>query len=246
MKKDLVKTSNYERFRTAITAVQGRGAPETGILLVTGEPGVSKSVIVNRWATEVKAIYLVAQPQWTPTRFTDALADRLKVDTSGRRSEVYGRIVGAIARSQAPIVIDEVQRTLHNNAVTLDAVRALSDLTETIVVLVAGEGRVLAKIKRYPPIARRIFRVIEFREASLDDVRQVCTEKAEVGISDDLSAEIHKQSGGIMGHVINAIATVEAFARRNEKRSVKLSDLAGKALVEDWQAQRSTAAAGGR
>ena len=247
MKKDLVKTSNYERFRTGITAVENRGAPETGMLLVIGLPGVSKSIIVNRWAVEVKAVYLCAAPLWTPTRFIDALAERLKVDASGRRQEVYGRIVGAIARARTPIVIDEVQRTLVNGALTLDAIRALSDLTETVVVLVAGDDGVLARIKRYPPIARRINRVVEFEEASLDDVALTCREKAEVEIADDLVAEIHRQSRGIMGHVINAIATVEYQCKRNGKRKATLADYHGKALVVDWQTQRpAQGAAGGR
>jgi len=247
VKKELVKTGNYERFRTAITAVENRGAPETGMLLVTGQPGVSKSVIVNRWAVEVKAIYLCAEVQWTPSRFLDALAEKLKVDSTGRRREVYGRVVGAIARSRAPLVIDEVQRTLINNAITLDAIRQLSDLTETVVVLVAGEDKVLVRVKRYPAIARRIYRLVEFQEASVEDVAQTCREKSEVEIADDLVAEVGRQSGGNMGHVINAIAAIELNCKRNGKRKATLADFQGKALVVDWQGQRpANGAARGR
>lgn len=246
MKTELVKTSNYERFRTALSAVEARGAPETCMLFVAGDPGFSKSIIVNKWAAEVKAVYLVAQPLWTPTRFLDALAMKLKIDMSGRRGEVYGRIVSAIAGANKPLIIDEVQRTLAHGAVTLDAIRALSDMTETTTVLVAGEAGVLSRIRRHGPIARRINRVVEFQAASLADVSLACEQNAEVDIADDLVAEIHRQSKGDMGAVVNAIATIERYSKRNGKRKAVLDDFAGKALVVDWQANLANNAHKGR
>jgi hypothetical protein len=187
---------------------------------------------------------------WTPARFLQELAEELRVDTTGRRKEVFGRVVAAIGRSQVPLVVDEVQHCLANGARTLEAVRDISDLTETIVVLVAGEDRVLARIARYPQIARRIYRAVEFTGASVADVSRSCRELVEVEIAQDLVEEIHRQSNGIMGHVINAIALVEQDAKRNGKRKVSAADYAGKALVIDWQAQarqsRATAARGGR
>jgi hypothetical protein len=243
VKRTLVKTTNYERFRTAITDVEGRGAPETGMILVTGKPGVSKSTIVDRWAVETKAIYLCAEVRWTPHRFEDALAAALKVDTTGRRSEMYGRVIGAIARGVTPggpprpIVIDEIQRTLREEAVTLDAIRQISDLTETITVLVAGDDRVLQRIKRFPAIARRINRVVQFDDASLDDVRKMCEANAEADWQEDAIAELHRQSAGNMGHVCNGMVVGDRVAKLNGKRKLTLADLRGVVLVEDWQAQ---------
>lgn len=242
MKKELVKTSNYERFRTAITAVEQRGAPEASLLLVVGDPGFSKSIIVNRWAVESKAVYLRAKVGWTPNRFLIELAEDLRIDTSGRAKEIFARIVAVVGKRQMPIVIDEVQHTLINGARVLEAVRDISDLTETIIVLVAGEERVLPRIARYPQISSRIGKVVEFERASIEDVTRCCKELADITIAPDLAAEIHRQSGGRMRDVINAIAIIERAAKRAGSTHVKAADFAGKALVHDWQVRRPRAA----
>lgn len=241
MKRNLVKTRNYELFRTGITAVEQRGAAEASLMLVVGDPGFSKSVIVEKWAVEEKAVYLRAKVEWTPARFLYELAEALRVDTSGRAKEVFGRVISTIGRQQVKIVIDEVQHTLANRARVLEAVRDISDLTETIVVLVAGEERVLPKIARYPQISSRIAKVVEFLPASVDDVVLCCKELAEVEFSRDLAEEILRQSGGRMRDVINAIARVERVAKRSGIKRASLADFAGKALVEDWQARKPRA-----
>lgn len=238
MKKELVRTQNYERFRTAISAVEQRGAPEACMLLVAGAPGMSKSIIVNRWAVEKKAVYLRAKVNWTPGRFLRELAELLGLDSGGGQKEVFARVVGAIGRQQCPLIIDEVQHCLSNGAKTLESVRDISDLTETIVVLVAGEDRVQAKIARYPQIASRIARVVEIGASTLADIEKACKELCEIPIAADLAAEIHRQTGGRMRDVINAIALVEQDSKRNGKSKATLADFQGKALVHDWQTRR--------
>lgn len=237
MKKELVKTSNYERYRTAISAVERRGAPEASWVLVAGHPGVSKSIIVNRWAVDTKAVYLRAKTDWTPNRFLEELAAELGVDMAGRRQEVYGRIVAAIGKQQLPLIVDEVQHTLREGARTLEAVRDISDLTETIVVLVAGSDDVLRKIGRFPQLSSRIARIVEFQLASVEDVERTCKELAEVDFARDLVEEIHRQTGGVMRPVINVIAAIDADAKRSGKKKVTLADYAGKTLTTDWSAR---------
>ena len=238
MKKDLVKTSNYERFRTAVTAVEQRGALEASMLLVIGDPGFSKSLIVERWAIASKAVYLRAKTDWTPARFLRELALQLGVDRSGRSEDIFGRVTAKIITEQIPMVIDEVQHCLHDRARTLEAIRDISDLAENIVVLVAGEPRVLDRMALFPQISSRICKVVDFLAASIDDVELCCKELPDVDIARDLVEEIHKQSGGRMRHVINAIALIERAAKRNGSKKVHASDFAGKALVYDWQARR--------
>lgn len=241
MKKELVKTSNYERFRTAITAVERRGAPEACMLLVAGAPGMSKSFIVNRWAVETRAVYLRAKVGWTPSEFLKETAEVLRLDTGGRRKDVFARVVGAIGQQQCPLIVDEVQHCLEHGARTLEAVRDISDLTETLVVLVAGAEKVQARIALYPQIASRIARVVEIVPESAADIERICSGLAEVEVAADLAAEIHRQTGGRMRDVINAIAHVEQDAKRNGKKKVSLADYAGKVLVHEWQARRPRA-----
>lgn len=238
MKKTFVKTiSNYERFRTGISAVETRGAAEASMMLVTGEAGYGKSQTVDHWAVQNGAAYLRAKVEWTPHYFMSELAETLKLDTRGRAKDIFGRIAGVIGGQQIPLVIDEAEHCLINGAKVLEAIRDLSDLTEVMVILV-GMEQVQAKIARFAQISSRIAKVVTFQPATAQDVGELCKNLAEVQIAPELVMEIHRQSGGRVREVLNAIATCERTAQRNGAKNIALADMAGQALTHDWQARR--------
>jgi DNA transposition AAA+ family ATPase len=248
MKKVFVKgITNYERFRTGISAVESRGAAEASGLLVTAPAGFGKSQMVDHWAVANGAAYLRAKVEWTPRYFMTELAETLKLDSRGRAKDVFGRIAGVLGGQQIPLVIDEVEHCLRDSAQVLEAIRDLSDLTEVIVILV-GMDQVQAKIARHAQISSRIAKVVEFLPSTLEDVAEFCKQLAEVTIAADLVAEIHRQSGGRVREIMNAIATVEQTAKRNGNAAASLQDMAGQTLTHDWQARRPrmVKAAGGR
>lgn len=238
MRKTFVKgISNYERFRTGLTAVENRGAAEASMLLVTGEAGYGKSQTVDHWAVATGAAYLRAKVEWTPHYFMAELADTLKIDQRGRAKDLFGRVAGVLGGQQISLVIDEIEHCLQKGAHVLEAIRDLSDLTEVTVVLV-GMEQVETKIRRYAQISSRIATVVTFQAATLDDVAELCRALAEVEIAPDLVAEIHRQSGGRVREILNAIATIERTAQRNEATRVALADMVGQVITHDWQARR--------
>lgn len=246
MKKRFVKTGNYERFQAAVLAVEGRGAPEAGWLLVYGDPARGKSTIVDRWAVEKSAVYLRAKEQWTPTFFMAELAEKLHTEDAGRAKDRFQHVVAKIGREQISIVIDEVQHALRDNAAVLEVLRDITDLTESVAILVAGVENVQKRLERpqFKQIASRIFDRVEFAPNSVDDTVLACRELAEVEIADDLVTEIHRQSGGLMRGIVNAISKVEQLAERNKLQRVALADMAGRELVSDWKSLKR--AQGGR
>lgn len=253
MKKVFVKTGNYERFQGAIRAVEARGAPEAGWLLVVGDPARGKSTIVDKWAasSQVGAIYLRGKEQWTPSFFLAELAGQLKIDDSLRGKSRFQAVITRIGAEQMPVVIDEVQHAMRDNAAVLEVLRDITDLTETIAVLVAGVDDVMRRLARpsLKQIASRIAQVVEFAPNSQEDTALVCHQLADVEIAPDLVAEVHRQSRGLMRPICNAIAGIEAHASRNKLPKVKLADLAGQELCHDWQSRRPQlvkVAAGGR
>lgn len=237
MKKSFVKTSNYERFQEGLSALEGRGAAEASLLLVTGEAGFGKSETVDRWAVQTGAAYLRAKVEWTPHYFMIDLAEALKIDGRGRSKDVFGRIAGVLGAQQIPLVVDEIEHCLRDGAKVLEAIRDLSDLTEVTVVMV-GMEQVQARIARYPQIASRIAHVVNFGPATLDDVKLACAQLAEISIAHDLAEEIHKQAKGRMREVMNAIALVERDTVRNGAKAVALADMVGRPLTLDWQSRR--------
>lgn len=238
MKKVFVKgITNYERFRTGISAVESRGASEASMMLVTAPAGYGKSQMVDYWAVAHQAAYLRAKVEWTPRYMMMELAESLKLDSRGRAKDIFGRIAGVLGGQQIPLVIDEVEHCLQNGAKVLEAIRDLSDLTEVIVILV-GMDQVQAKIARHAQISSRIAKVVEFQPATPEDVAELCKQLSEVTIATDLVAEIHRQSAGRVREIMNAIATVEQTAARNGNKAATLKDMEGMVLTHDWQARR--------
>lgn len=246
MKNIFVKTSNYERFITGLSVLENRGASEASLLLVDGDAGFGKSKTVDYWAVQNNALYLRAKVMWTPNYFMSELADMLKVDSSGRTKTIFGRIAARLGGQEIPLVIDEVEHCMRNNADVLEAVRDLSDLTEIPVILV-GMERVQTKIARHKQISSRIAKVVEFQPASLEDIARTCEQLCEVTITPDLVHEIHAQTKGLMRQVMNAIALCENTAKLNGLKEISTKEMVGKSLVHDWQERRPRLVrAGGR
>lgn len=237
MKKHFVKVSNTKRFHAGIVAVDARGAMEAGWMLVTGEAGYGKSLTVDHWAAETGAVFLRAKVEWTPHYFFTELATAMGIDTRCKAKELFSRLTGVIGEQQVPLIIDEIEHALKDNAKVLEALRDLTDLTETTAVLV-GMDQAQSKISKHLQISSRIAHVVTFLPASNEDVRLVCNELAEVAIDDDVVAEINKQANGRIREILNAIATVERIARRSGKDQISRSDLVGQQLTHDWLARR--------
>ena len=233
MNKDIfVEISNYERFEDGISKAEDRGASEDVNVLVVGVPGTGKTEIIQRWATQNRAFYLRAKQNWKPHQFITELAKMACVDTGGSAQGLFDRLLTFIVQQNKALVIDEVNFCLDNNAAVMEKIRDFSDLSETLVIY-SGDDRVIPKISRHPQLARRFSSVVKFELASLNDVRLLCTELAEVDIADDLVAEIHKQSAGRVNNVIDAIAVAERVGKRTGGR-VSRNDCIGQSLMFDW------------
>ena len=236
MKHHFVETENATRFKASIEMLEQRGAMEAGGLLVTARPGEGKSTVVDHWAVRSGAVYLRAKTEWTPHYMMLELAQALDVDTRGKAKDVFARVQARIAAEQVPIIIDEVEHALRNGAACLEQVRDISDLSEVIVVLI-GMEQARGRISRHMQLASRIGYVCEFKPATLVDVKLSCAQLCEIGVADDLVAEIHRQSDGRMRMVLNAISRAELVGKGLGRGTVCLDDVKGMALCEDWQSR---------
>ncbi|HGX92271.1 MAG TPA: ATP-binding protein, partial [Candidatus Tenderia sp.] len=204
--------------------------------LVTGAPGYGKSLTVDNWSSQTGAIYLRAKEDWTPSYFMADLAEVLDVDPHGRAKDLFTRCVSKIGVNQTPLIIDEVEFALRNNAAVLEHVRDISDMTEIIVILI-GMEQVRNKIARHMQLASRIGYVCSFQPASLADVAATCAALAECDITPDLVKRIHHEANGRMRLVLNAISRVEQIAKALGMPEIGADTdaLKGVKLCEDWQ-----------
>lgn len=231
MKHEFVKTENHRRFRAGIDLLQQRGALEAGLMLVIGRPGEGKTVTVMNYAAEVGAVYLEAMPNWTIPRLVEQLADKLGL-AHGR--DVEKRITDAIGGGEIPIVVDEAQFGLKENALCLEYLRRVTDKSKTLLIMIAMEQD-RSKIAKHPQISSRIGYICEFERSSVADVGATCGQLCEVEIAPDLVDRIHREADARMRLVVNAIARVEQAGRRAGKPRMELADMAGVALCEDFQ-----------
>jgi DNA transposition AAA+ family ATPase len=251
MKSGFVQNSNYARFLQAVKAVEQRGSKESGILLVSGEPGLGKSRAVDRWAADNNALYLRATEGMRHGFLLNALAAVLGVDFNneldGRgksvkaprnNAELQARLTGLIGRHQKAIVIDEAQKLLGQSATLLEVLRDISDLTEVTVVLVAGVADFGRQIKKHTQISSRIFKEIPFEPWTVQDVQLACKQLSEVEIEDALAAKLTADSKGVMRLVMNGISTLERLSTANGMKKALLEDFSSIELCADWTARK--------
>ena len=237
MKDHFVKTSNYVAFEAGINKALSRGAMEATNVLVYGPPGTGKTENIDYWAVQNDAIHLRANEGWTPRQFMRELATKAGIDATGSTQALFERLLGYMVSTGTPLVIDEVNFCLADNASVMEKIRDFSDRTETLVIY-AGDERVIPKIGRHAQIASRFAAVVEFKMATLADVRQLCDELADVQIADDLAAYLHHQSGGRVRNIIDGIAVAERIGKKTGGRVV-LADCEGMEMMFDWQTRRS-------
>ena len=227
MRKRFVKTENYARFTEAIHARGASGSIRSGDdACGMDSPAPAKSQVTSRWASEVKALYLRANVDWTPRYFLVELAKSLGAEPYGTSSSLFSHLLDRLAGSTIPLVIDEAEFTLPNIAAVLEKVRDFSDRAEITVVLVGMES-IRRKIARHQQIFSRIAQVVEFHPAALADIRQACEQLTDIGMSEALMAEVHRISGGRMREALNVIAGIEHIAKLNGLTRVDVMDLEG-------------------
>lgn len=237
MRQGFVKTENYARFIAGVKAVEERGAAETGMMLVHGQPGLGKSHIVYRWAEEAGAVFLRANVDWTPKYFLVELSKALNLDTRGTAQALFERCLRVLIERQCPIIIDEAEFTLADRAAVLEKIRDFSDRAEVTVVLI-GMEQIQRNISRYKQISSRIAQVVEFGPATASDVALACAKLCEFALTPALAAEVLRLSAGRMREVLNILARIERLARANGLAgTLDVPHFAGLELAHDWQSR---------
>ncbi len=232
MKKVFAITSNAQRFLSGMTALERRGAREACWLALTGPAGLGKSLLVHWYAGQYDGVYLRAKTSWTPRVALSELVTELGSAPGRRQDELFAQALGLLGRDPRPVIIDEVEHCLHDIKV-LETFRDLSDLCECPVVIVGMEA-VKTKIQRYEQISSRITQVVDFLPATLEDVRVMAETLTDLRYADDLIAKIHAESEGRYRLIMDALAEVERYARRNGHSDVNAGQFPHR-LTHDWR-----------
>ncbi len=233
MKKGFVKTENFKRLAEAQKLVERRGAREAGLVLVKGRYGIGKSELTARWAADSGWVFVRAKVTWTKRAMLDEIAETMGVSKVGRNQEVQARIIGKLAVSMVPMIIDEADFLVGSTATLLEVLRDITDLTGTMCFLVGMQDFPM-KVSRHGHIASRVARVVDLLPLSLADVKATVEAKSEVPIADEVLPMLLEQAEGRMRLLLNAIANIEQWAKANSWGTVKAEHLQGRPLCPEF------------
>lgn len=238
MKCQFVKTSNLHRFMAGLETLERRAAPEACFMVVTSEPGYGKTKTLHWYSTQnADAIYLRAKAGYTRHWFLSELLQELGGVPTHNNEEMFREVVKRMQGHSYVLIVDEIEHALADSQV-LEALRDLSDLLETPVVVV-GMDQAQARIARHPQISSRVAVVVHFQPASIEDIATTAKELVEcVTIQADLLQEIQTQTKGRMREVMNALAVCERVAQQSKVKSLTKADMEGKELTYDWQTRK--------
>lgn len=243
MRPVFVKTDNVERFNAAMTSLARRGAEESCLIVLDGQPGLGKTTTLKHWVAQNSCIYVRAKREWNPNWFLKELLESLRIAPPHSFEKRFGLLLkelGARAMLAAntgktfALVIDEADHVSANSRI-LETARDFSDMLLLPVILV-GMGKIRDNLTRFPQVSGRVSQYVRFKPASKDEVRKLITELCEVPVADDLVTFTHKVTSGFNREIKDAIANIERHGLRNppeDEEGVTLADMSGQFLIND-------------
>jgi DNA transposition AAA+ family ATPase len=240
MKAAFVKTENANRFEAAVIALNRRGAAEARFLVVDGLPGLGKTTILDRYASQNEAVFIRAKQGWNEQWLMEDLIAALGLPSQGSlrknflkvQEELVSRQMFAAQKSRAfMIFIDEADCFSRTTGV-IESIRTLADMSDAAFVLI-GMGKLKDNLVRYPQFASRVTRYCHFEPASFADVRLFMDMICEVKVGDDLCEFVRRATGGFNREIKEAIANIERFGFKHSDEVMTCSTMDSQVLVYD-------------
>jgi len=168
-------------------------------------------------------------------RHFENICEALDIQPDRTSSKMSDQIINECVLRRPLIVIDEIGEIALKGDL-IGTLRSITDVAQ-LNLLAVGDEKTLHKLKRNAPVFSRISEFAEFTNATENDVRILCTELAEVDISDDLVAHIHAETGGNFREIMNSIARIERAMKRNKGSQITASMVKGLRLTNDGRSR---------
>jgi len=223
--------SSQMRLMASLEAIRHRGAPEASWIMAIGEPGFGKSKTLTYLGLKQAGVMLRAKADWTTLWMLNELAEALGVEHKKTKQAQFQSVAAELMHKQPIIIIDEIDYVARK-FLCLETLRDLTDLSEC-VLLAGGTRNALDAMKGYKQTRSRIFDVVTFGAASTADIATIASATIDIGLSDDMIAEIQRRSEGRLRLVMNALARVEAFGRKQRLKVVTLDAFGNRQLTNE-------------
>lgn len=238
MRHAFVKIENVNRFLTAFTALENRGAEECCLMVVDGDPGLAKTTVVQWWATENDAVFVRAKSGWTENWMMSDLLTALNVVPRHSAEAKYEQALlvlgqrlqeAALSGRSFAVVIDEIDHVCRRVKM-MEMLRDITDMLSVPMIWV-GMGKVRTDLKRYSQIASRISQYVDFTPVSHADTKALVEGLCEVPVAEDLISFLHQVSKGRVREIKEAIMVIERVGKLARGKTVDRAMMAGKVLL---------------
>jgi DNA transposition AAA+ family ATPase len=221
MRYKMAIVKNIMNLRTAYEALAQRGHGVEGMGLVYGDAGFGKTSALTWLRGQTNAVYVRALSTWTQRSMLATIMRELGHEPLHRAADNVSAIVRLMIASNRGLFVDELDYLVGRGELlpALDTLRDIHDMAKMPVLLIGMKG-VQAKIANRLQLARRITQWVAFLPADAADARVLADTVCEVGVDDELLADLHGEANGNIGLVSNGLARIEHFAKANGKKTV--------------------------
>ncbi|MGO1072593.1 AAA family ATPase [Lysobacter sp. CA199] len=222
MRTKIVPVSNVARLAEAGEALLSRSPGMPGMGAAFGPSGYGKTTSMAWLATRQHGVFVRALATSTPSSLLEAICKELHISARHKISKTVEAVVAKLAETGRPLFIDEADYIVDKKAL-IDTMRDVHDLASVPVVLI-GMKDFDRKLSTSEQLAGRIAQWVEFKPASIEDAKLLAMQLCEVGVGDDLVAELHARAGGSVRLFVVGLSRIEQFARSRGLMKVALGD----------------------
>lgn len=229
MRSSILPVKNISRLQAAGDALINRPLGLPGMGLIWGPTGYGKTTATTWFINQCHGVYIRAMRLWSPKSMLEAIARELDLDVRGRNNgEMVESIIHRLAETGRPLFIDEADYIVEQRRLT-DTLRDVHDLSTCPVVLIGMHG-IEKRIRGNEQFTGRISQWVPFQGADLGDARLLADGLVEIGIDDDILADLHAKASPAQGgdaeirRLVVGLANIESHGRRRGLERVALAD----------------------
>jgi len=229
MKAKIIPVKNVAAMKVAGDALIHRAVGMPGMGLIWGPTGYGKTTAVTWFVNQCHGVYVRAVRLWTPKTMLGAIARELDIDCRKmNNAEMLEAIIQRLAETGRPLFVDEADYVVDSKRLT-DTLRDIHDLSVCPVILVGMHG-IEKRIRGNEQFTGRIAQWVVFRGCDLDDARRLADGLCEVGVGDDLLADLHAQAspksggGAEIRRLVVGLSHIEGYAKRRGLSRIDLGD----------------------
>lgn len=172
--------------------------------LITGDAGIGKSISLQEYFYKnPTSILIKVTPVVTPRSILEDMANKLKLQGSHSRSEMFNAIVDQLRNTKRRVLIDEGENL---NVACLEVIRRIHDFTN-IGMILAGTSRLKKKLRgergQLQQLYSRIGIQVEVKNFDLSDVRSILGANFSEALKfSNTFLQLSKQNGRLLEHLI--------------------------------------------